>query len=378
MRHPIVALGPIRRPKRSLRAWGQPPLSGPPTTCPGRTNSRLATPAARTLLRIMAFPRKVAEDLLVACQRHCCLCHKPCGVKIEVHHIVPVERGGDDSANNAIALCFDCHAEVEHYNTKHPRGRRYTASELRQRRDHHLELVRSRLGPPRPIISAALGSTTLAAVIDQLETLELWRPELSERVLPQVLQLAAAERSALVDRLGDLLAGAEERVRWNVGRVVELLVDWDPQLVSDDLLLRLAADDFFSVRSSAAVAYYSLARSAPNRVPVQTLGRLASYDEDWYVMTPATSALIRLARTRPVAMDVLAGDLEAEDRDTRRHAAEALRRIGLEHPAALRTDIADRLQASSDRKLRELGKDWSARLEARRSREKTPLDSYMF
>jgi HEAT repeat protein len=219
---------------------------------------------------------------------------------------------------------------------------------------------------------------SVAAVIEQLKTLELWKPDVSKVVLPHVLQLAPAERSALVDRLGDLLDSNDEQVRWNVGTVVELLIDWDPLIISDELLLRLAEDDFFSVRSSAAVAYYSLARSAPDRVPIQTVGELASYDEDWYVMTPATSALIRLARTRPVGMDVLARGLEAEDRDTRRHAADALRRIGLEHPAALREDIADQLQASSDKKLRSLGKEWSEQLASRRSREETPLDSYMF
>lgn len=343
-----------------------------------RRNPRGATAQARTLSREMAFPPRIVEDLLVACERHCCLCHKPCGVKIEVHHIVPAERGGDDSADNAIALCFDCHAEVEHYNTKHPRGRRYTASELRRRKDQHIELVRSRLRAPSPIMPAAVGSTTVEAVTEQLETLELWREDACQKVLPDVLKLSPSERPILVDRLEDLLDSPNEQVRWNVGRVVELLIDWDPELISDDLLGRLAVDDFFSVRSSAAVAYYSLARSAPNRVPVEILGRLANYDEDWYVMTPATSALIRLARTRPVAMDVLARDLDAEDRETRRHAADALRRIGLEHPAALRADIADRLEPSSDKKLRRLGNDWSEHLAASRSRAEAPLDSYMF
>lgn len=28
------------------------------------------------------------------------------GAKVEVHHIVPVAKGGPDTADNAIALCF--------------------------------------------------------------------------------------------------------------------------------------------------------------------------------------------------------------------------------------------------------------------------------
>jgi hypothetical protein len=42
---------------------------------------------------------------------------------------------GDDSFENCIPLCFDCHAEVEHYNDQHPRGRKFSENELRQHRD---------------------------------------------------------------------------------------------------------------------------------------------------------------------------------------------------------------------------------------------------
>lgn len=59
----------------------------------------------------MSFPQKVKEDVFVASQRHCCLCHKFCGVKIEIHHIVLASEGGRDTFDNAIALCFDCHAD---------------------------------------------------------------------------------------------------------------------------------------------------------------------------------------------------------------------------------------------------------------------------
>jgi len=79
----------------------------------------------------MPFPPEVAERLLVACHRHCCICHKFCGTRIEVHHIVPKSQGGADTEENGIPLCFDCHAEAESYNPKHPKGRRFTPSELR-------------------------------------------------------------------------------------------------------------------------------------------------------------------------------------------------------------------------------------------------------
>jgi hypothetical protein len=83
----------------------------------------------------MSFPKDVVDLALVAAGRCCCICHKFCGVRIETHHIRPVSKGGDDSFENCIPLCFDCHAEVEHYNDQHPRGRKFSESELRKHRD---------------------------------------------------------------------------------------------------------------------------------------------------------------------------------------------------------------------------------------------------
>lgn len=91
----------------------------------------------------MTFPRKVVEDLLVASHRCCCLCHRYCGTKIEVHHIIPRSEGGQDTMENAIALCFDCHAEVESYNTKHPKGRKFSPSELKKHKEQWLKTCSS-------------------------------------------------------------------------------------------------------------------------------------------------------------------------------------------------------------------------------------------
>ncbi|MBU7011705.1 MAG: HNH endonuclease [Theionarchaea archaeon] len=91
----------------------------------------------------MSFPQKVVDDLLVACKRSCCICHKFCGTRIQIHHIVPESKGGGDTAENAIALCLDCHAEVGSYNREHPMGRKFTASELRKHRENWLKLCSS-------------------------------------------------------------------------------------------------------------------------------------------------------------------------------------------------------------------------------------------
>jgi hypothetical protein len=83
----------------------------------------------------MSFPKDVVDMALVASGRCCCICHKFCGVRIETHHIRPKYKGGDDSFENCIPLCFDCHAEVEHYNDQHPRGRKFSENELLKHRD---------------------------------------------------------------------------------------------------------------------------------------------------------------------------------------------------------------------------------------------------
>ena len=77
----------------------------------------------------MGFSQKIKEDILVASARHCCVCRRYRGVKIEIHHIKPEEQGGEDSFENAIALCFDCHADAGHYFAKHPKGVKISPTE---------------------------------------------------------------------------------------------------------------------------------------------------------------------------------------------------------------------------------------------------------
>ena len=82
----------------------------------------------------MPFPRSVREQALVLAARHCCVCHRYKGVKIEVHHLEQEADGGGNDLENAIALCFDCHADAGHYNPDHPRGTNFSPRELRMAR----------------------------------------------------------------------------------------------------------------------------------------------------------------------------------------------------------------------------------------------------
>lgn len=84
----------------------------------------------------MAFSEETRIKVLVSCGRRCCICHKFCGNNMEIHHIKAKADGGSDDFENAIPLCFDCHAEVRQYDSKHPKGIKFTEKELIIHRDN--------------------------------------------------------------------------------------------------------------------------------------------------------------------------------------------------------------------------------------------------
>jgi hypothetical protein len=91
----------------------------------------------------MPFPRTVRIEAMLAAARHCCLCRRYKGVKLEVHHIQPEAKGGSNDFDNAMVLCFDCHADAGSYNSDHPRGTRIRTDELRRARDDWYHVVRT-------------------------------------------------------------------------------------------------------------------------------------------------------------------------------------------------------------------------------------------
>lgn len=91
----------------------------------------------------MPFPEREAMQLMARCHRRCCICHRFCGFKMELDHITPKAEGGSDAIDNAIPVCFECHAEIHAYNDRHPRGRKYRPDELRVQKDQWLRLCES-------------------------------------------------------------------------------------------------------------------------------------------------------------------------------------------------------------------------------------------
>ena len=88
---------------------------------------------------------------LLWCDRHCCLCDKPCGIHIEFAHIGDPE---DYDIDNAIPVCYDCHAHIGMYNVKHPRGSKYKSEELKKRREQiYDKYTRQYVAPIQYVIS---------------------------------------------------------------------------------------------------------------------------------------------------------------------------------------------------------------------------------
>jgi hypothetical protein len=116
----------------------------------------------------MPFKREEVETLLAKCRRHCCICYRFCGIKIETDHMISEGEKGTDDIENAIPLCFDCHAEVHLYNDKHPRGRKYTSAELKQHKEQWLDICNNK---PDLLIQKLdrVDSGVLSGVMSELE-----------------------------------------------------------------------------------------------------------------------------------------------------------------------------------------------------------------
>lgn len=123
----------------------------------------------------MSFSPTIKQRTLVACGRHCCLCHKFCGIKIELHHILEKGSGGQDTFENCIPLCFDCHADMRSYDHMHPKGTKYTESELKEHRDAWYSKVKSSGGPTATPEHLEVDRTTFATI----QILLPWNPPMN-------------------------------------------------------------------------------------------------------------------------------------------------------------------------------------------------------
>jgi len=91
----------------------------------------------------MPFDTPTKTRMFICSGRLCCLCLKQCGTNIEAAHIMDESKGGANDEANGIPVCFDCHQEIGAYDSKHPKGNKFTPDELTARRDRIYKLVDS-------------------------------------------------------------------------------------------------------------------------------------------------------------------------------------------------------------------------------------------
>lgn len=87
----------------------------------------------------MGISPEVADEVLVKCARHCCICHRFRPLHLHIHHIDELSAGGGHEPDDLIAVCVMCHSDVHVQTTL---TRRFSARELRLHRDAVCELVR--------------------------------------------------------------------------------------------------------------------------------------------------------------------------------------------------------------------------------------------
>ncbi|HLG14818.1 MAG TPA: HNH endonuclease signature motif containing protein [Blastocatellia bacterium] len=173
----------------------------------------------------MPFPRNGVTALLIACHRRCCICHRFCGVKIETDHIVPSPEGGPDTIDNAIPVCFECHAEIHSYNDQHPRGRKFLPEELQGHKQQWLEICRTHT---EVLIQSSWSSDVgpLQALIDELEFNKCVAEAEAEDNIGCLFiddQFRRAIRDGAISTLNDVLKMAILEAYRSMGRANQLI-----------------------------------------------------------------------------------------------------------------------------------------------------------
>lgn len=105
------------------------------------------------------FKEKEKMQRLLWCDRHCCVCEKACGINIEFAHI---DQEGGNNIDNAIPVCYECHALISIYNEKHPVGNKFRHKELKSRREQiYDKYTRHVVAPIQYIISSDINPYVL-------------------------------------------------------------------------------------------------------------------------------------------------------------------------------------------------------------------------
>lgn len=127
----------------------------------GREKSRSKPgPAKPRTKRRTPVPQTVADEVMIECDRICCVCRRRDAVQI--HHLNEVPT--DHHFENLAALCFDCHDATQ---VTGGFGRRLREGEVRIARDRWYATVRQRreAALPRPDLSDSIDFTTVLEAV---------------------------------------------------------------------------------------------------------------------------------------------------------------------------------------------------------------------
>jgi hypothetical protein len=145
---------------------------------------------------------------------------------MEIDHIDQAADDGGNERENAIPVCFDCHAEIHSYNPRHPKGRKFTPAELRGHRDQWLELCRTRpeilvaaprdmdVGPLQALLNELEFNAVVSSKVTQQERGCLFKDQQFDRairqgavwVLDEAIKRAVLDAYAAIGRANGLLA----------------------------------------------------------------------------------------------------------------------------------------------------------------------------
>lgn len=126
----------------------------------------------------------------------------------------------------------------------------------------------------------------------------------------------------------------------------------DPALVPIDWVEKLAGSAVVQHRMSAAMQLWDLAETAPGMVPLDLVIKLAKpATEDWYVYSPAITAVKQLALTRRSALEILLDLGRSTDAEDRLAAVEALTDLARVNAALIPLRPVQQLCADEDKSV---------------------------
>lgn len=93
------------------------------------------------------IPKKIEAKLIVESRNICNICWK--SKEVQIHHIIPIKLGGNNSEDNLIVVCLNCHSEAH---TKKEMARNLGPETLRLFKETWTELIRRNPLIPESIV----------------------------------------------------------------------------------------------------------------------------------------------------------------------------------------------------------------------------------